>query len=200
MNFCTNTIITGHGGQGVLSSSKLLATYYFKENQDVKTSTLIGLGIRGGGVYSHCKSGEKVHSPLVQAGHADYIIGFEQLETLRWIDYLKPNGHLIVNQAYIQPTTVSSGLQPDFQVDLQSYYSEKTSNIHMVDGYKEISEFENKSVLNSYVLGILAQFEGHSVETWESVFKDCLPSKHCSKNTKAFLKGYQHFQSKKGGQ
>lgn len=195
----TFSIITGHGGQGVLSSSKLLAQYYFMKDLDVKTSTLIGLGIRGGGVYSHLKSGECIHSPLVKAGEADVIIGFEKLETLRWLDYLKPNGLLIVNDQYIQPTTVSSGLQPDFEGNFEALFKAKTDDVYLIDGYAEIAHLKKPAVLNAFLLGFMAASQNHDLDLWHTILKAHLSNKHYAINNEAFMLGYHYLDQQEDG-
>jgi indolepyruvate ferredoxin oxidoreductase beta subunit len=182
-------IITGHGGQGVLSASKLMAEYYFLSGLDVKTSTLIGLGIRGGGVYSHLKSGTRVISPLIKAGEADMIIGLEKLETIRWIDYLKKDGMIIMNNTYIQPTTVSCGLQDDFEGDFKDIMGLKTWDINVFDGYEKIKELGNNSTINMLFLGICSELLNQDETTWRKVIENNLSAHYRGVNELAFSMG-----------
>ena len=64
---------------------------------------------RGGSVVTYVKMGKKVYSPLIEKGEADIIIAFEQLEALRWIDYLTGDGKMIINEQKINPMPVIIG-------------------------------------------------------------------------------------------
>lgn len=78
-----NIVITGIGGQGVLTLSSIIAEAAFLQGYDVKTSELHGLAQRGGTIPSHVRFGKKIFSPIVREGEANLIIGLEPLETLR---------------------------------------------------------------------------------------------------------------------
>lgn len=189
MNNSENIIILGQGGQGVLKAAKLLAEYYFHSGKDVKTSTLIGLGVRGGAVCSHVKAGVQVVSPLIMAGRCDMIIGLEKLETVRCLDYLKTDGELIVNDLYIPPTTVSNGLEDDFTGDFDSIFKQQTTNIHVIQGDEVIEKVGNAQILNSFFMGIASSILGHDKKIWEKVLNSNLPEKHTKLNTEAFFMG-----------
>ncbi len=70
----TNVVIAGLGGQGVLKASDILAEVAFAAGLDVKKSELHGMSQRGGSVSSEVRFGEKVFSPMVPAGEADYLV------------------------------------------------------------------------------------------------------------------------------
>ncbi len=70
----TNIVIAGLGGQGVLKASDILAEVAFAAGLDVKKSELHGMSQRGGSVSSEVRFGEKVFSPMVPAGEADYLV------------------------------------------------------------------------------------------------------------------------------
>ncbi len=78
-----NIVITGIGGQGILTLSKIIAEAAFLQGYDVKTSELHGLAQRGGTIPCHVRFGKKIFSPIVREGEANLIIGLEPLETLR---------------------------------------------------------------------------------------------------------------------
>jgi indolepyruvate ferredoxin oxidoreductase beta subunit len=70
----TNVVIAGLGGQGVLKASDILADVAFGEGLDVKKSELHGMSQRGGSVSSDVRFGERVFSPMVPDGEADYLV------------------------------------------------------------------------------------------------------------------------------
>ena len=102
-------MIVGVGGQGSLLASKLLGNLLVEEGYDVKVSEVHGMSQRGGSVVTYVRYGERVYSPVVDDGEADYIISFEKLEAARWAHRLKPDGKIIVNTQQIDPMPVITG-------------------------------------------------------------------------------------------
>ena len=105
----TNIMIVGVGGQGSLLASKLLGNLLVEEGYDVKVSEVHGMSQRGGSVVTYVRFGEKVYSPIIDKGEADYIVSFEKIEAARYASYLKVGGKLIVNTQEIDPMPVITG-------------------------------------------------------------------------------------------
>ena len=82
-----NVVISGIGGQGVLTLSQIIANAAFLQGYDVKTSELHGLSQRGGHTESHVRFGKKIYSSVVMEGEANLIFGLEPLEALRVCHY-----------------------------------------------------------------------------------------------------------------
>ena len=74
-----NIIIVGVGGQGSLLASKILGHLLLNEGFDVKVSEVHGMSQRGGSVITYVRFGDKVFSPVVDKGQADFIVSFEIL-------------------------------------------------------------------------------------------------------------------------
>jgi indolepyruvate ferredoxin oxidoreductase, beta subunit len=91
----TSIVLAGLGGQGVLRASDILANTAFASGLDVKKSEIHGMSQRGGSVTSDVRFGEKVFSPIVTAGDADYLVVLaeDQVEINR--HRLCPGGILI---------------------------------------------------------------------------------------------------------
>jgi indolepyruvate ferredoxin oxidoreductase beta subunit len=70
----TNVVIAGLGGQGVLKASDILADVAFSAGLDVKKSELHGMSQRGGSVSSDVRFGQRVFSPMVAQGEADFLL------------------------------------------------------------------------------------------------------------------------------
>ncbi len=91
----TNIVVAGLGGQGVLKASDIIAAVAFAAGFDVKKSEVHGMAQRGGSVSSDVRYGEKVFSPMVPEGEADYLIVLDP----EWIEVnraaLRPDGVLI---------------------------------------------------------------------------------------------------------
>ena len=71
-----NIMIVGVGGQGSVLASKLLGHLLTTQNFDVKVSEVHGMSQRGGSVVTYVKYGDKVYSPVVEKGEADFIVSF----------------------------------------------------------------------------------------------------------------------------
>jgi len=95
----TNIVIAGLGGEGVLKASDIVAEVAFRAGLDVKKSEIHGMSQRGGSVSSDVRYGEKVYSPMVPPGEADYLVVLspDQVEPNRW--RLREGGTLITPDA-----------------------------------------------------------------------------------------------------
>ena len=80
-----------------------------QQGYDVKVSEVHGMSQRGGSVVTYVRFGDKVYSPVIDKGEADYILSFEKLEALRWIEYLKIGGQIITNTQEVDPMPVITG-------------------------------------------------------------------------------------------
>ena len=80
-----NIMIVGVGGQGSLLASKLLGHLLMEQGYDVKVSEVHGMSQRGGSVVTYVRYGDRVNSPVIDKGEADYIVSFELLEAARWL-------------------------------------------------------------------------------------------------------------------
>ena len=105
-----NIMIVGVGGQGSLLASKMLGHLLVNAGYDVKVSEVHGMSQRGGSVVTYVRFGDKVYSPIIDKGEADFIVSFELLEAARWIEYLKPTGQIVTNTQQMEPMPVIAGL------------------------------------------------------------------------------------------
>ena len=104
-----NIVITGVGGQGVLTLGKVIAEAALKQGYDVRTTELHGLAQRGGSIPFHVRFGKKMYTPLVLEGEANLVISLEPLEALRASYYgSKKNKTVFLIDAHrISPISVS---------------------------------------------------------------------------------------------
>ena len=95
----TNVVVAGLGGQGVLKGTDILADVALRAGYDVKKSEIKGMSQRGGSVTGDVRFGERVFSPMVPNGEADYLLVLEatQVEPNRHL--LRPGGVLITPDA-----------------------------------------------------------------------------------------------------
>lgn len=185
-----NFLITGVGGQGTVLASDVMSAVGLAAGYDVKKSDILGLAIRGGAVISHVRWGERVHSPIVPEGRADYLVAFEILEGLRWLDQVRPEGSVVINQQEIHPVTVTSGFAayPD-QDTIEGALGELGSNVYRVAGLDIAQQLGNARVLNVVLLGALSGLLPVERTIWENVLKERVPARYMDLNLKAFEKG-----------
>ena len=86
-----SVMIVGVGGQGSLLASRILGHVFLEQGFDVKVSEVHGMSQRGGSVVTYVRFGEKVYSPIIDKGEADFIVSFEKLEAARYVEYLRPD-------------------------------------------------------------------------------------------------------------
>ena len=108
-----NIMIVGVGGQGTLLASKLLGRILLENGYDVKVSEVHGMSQRGGSVVTYVRYGEKVYSPIIDKGEADFVLSFELLEAARWTEYLKESYLSVTRVSYL---LVICQLPPFFHV------------------------------------------------------------------------------------
>jgi indolepyruvate ferredoxin oxidoreductase beta subunit len=91
-------ILAGVGGQGVLSVSGIIAAAAMEEGLSVKQSEVHGMSQRGGAVLANLRMGsERVASDLIPLGAAAMILSMEPLESLRYLQYLSPEGAVVTS-------------------------------------------------------------------------------------------------------
>ncbi|MDP4207854.1 MAG: indolepyruvate oxidoreductase subunit beta [Bacteroidota bacterium] len=94
----TDIILAGVGGQGILSIAAVIGQAALLNNLYIKQSEVHGMSQRGGEVMSHLRiSSNPVASDLIPFGAADLIIAVEPMESLRYLNYLSPEGWLVTN-------------------------------------------------------------------------------------------------------
>lgn len=193
-----NFMITGVGGQGTILASDILAAVGLAAGYDVKKSDILGLAVRGGAVVGHVRWGERVHSPIVPEGRVDYLVAFEILEGLRWLNQVHPGGTILINQQEIHPVSVSSGITtyPDEET-VDNAFRGAVEQVYRIPGLDITQGLGSVRVLNVVLLGSLSVMLSVKPETWESVLKERVPSRFVDLNLRAFHKGREWLQERR---
>ncbi len=184
-----NILIVGVGGQGTLLASKLMGKCFMQEGYDVKVSEVHGMSQRGGSVVTYVRYGEKVYSPVIEKGEADIIISFEQLESARWLSYLKKGGVLISSTQKIDPMPVIMG-KASYPENILSKLAEKDIKLVSLDALSLAIEAGTPKCANIVLLGATVQFLGIDKEMWVDIIRNTVPPKTIDVNLKAFDLGY----------
>ena len=177
-------LIVGVGGQGTLLASRVLGKYALENGYDVKLSEVHGMAQRGGSVMTYVRIGEKIASPIIDAGCADLVLAFEKLEALRYVHYLKPQGEVLYSTQEIMPMPVVTGAA-EYPQGI-----EKMLRGTGVDALGLALQAGNAKAANSVMLGALCKKMGFDREKFESALLASIPQKTVEMNKKAFGLGY----------
>ncbi len=184
--------MVGVGGQGIILASDILGDVALDMDLDVKKTDTLGMAQRGGSVTSHLRIGKKVWSPLISTSEADIILAFEKLEAARWVNSIRPEGTVIINNIAIPPLSISLGTQRyPADKEIIDSFRQRTNRIFMIEGSKEVGEIGDIRTLNIFMLGALSAFLPMRIDKdlWEKNITEHLPSKIREINIQAFAKG-----------
>jgi indolepyruvate ferredoxin oxidoreductase beta subunit len=141
---------------------------------DVKKSEVHGMAQRGGSVLTHVRFGPKVYSPLVKKGEGDILLSFEQLETLRYLDYLSPDPTIFLNEQKITPPSVSMGLEA-YPEDITGHLKQRFKNTFLVEGLLLARKAGNIKAVNTVLLGALSRCLPVDERTWLKTMRERFP-------------------------
>lgn len=187
-NNTTSVVLVGVGGQGILLASAIVAQAALDSGYDVKTNEIHGMAQRGGSVVAQIRYGEKIYSPLIPKGTATVLASLERVESLRYVDYLAPNGLAVVSDQIIVPTTVSSGAAAYPTLDeetLRKYFP----RLVYVRAVEQAAELGNARAANTILLGSLSTRLDLSLDAWEGAISKRVKPAFVDVNLKAFHLG-----------
>ena len=181
-------LLVGVGGQGTILVSKILSEGLLEEGYSVKMAEIHGMSQRGGSVTTQISFGDKVYSPVIDKGQADYIVSFELLEAARYVEYLKPDGHIVVNTQTIDPMPVIIGAK-SYPENLVEKMQAKGFLVDAMDCLSLANEAGSSKAVNLVLMGKLSTFFDIPVDKWINAIKECVPAKFVELNLKAFSLG-----------
>ena len=183
-----NIMIVGVGGQGSLLASKLLGHLLLNQGYDVKVSEVHGMSQRGGSVVTYVRYGDKVYSPVIDPGQADYIVSFELLEAARWLPYLKEGGKIVTNIQQIDPMPVITGAAT-YPAELVEKIRAAGAQVDALDCLTLAEQAGSSKAVNLVLLGRLSHYFDISEEAWQASIEACVPPKFLELNKLAFRLG-----------
>lgn len=189
-NQTTNILIVGVGGQGTLLTSRIIADVAVQLGYDVKVSEVHGMAQRGGSVVTQVRYGEKIYSPIISKAGADVLLAFEKIEAARWLDYLKPDGMVIINNEEVNPSPVMSGFAK-YPHNIIDNIAEKIKDVLVVNATDIAAECGNTKAANVVLVGVLAKAIGLPTEEVENAIREIVPAKALDVNLKAYREGSQ---------
>lgn len=183
-----NIMIVGVGGQGTLLASKLLGRLFLEKGYDVKVSEVHGMSQRGGSVVTYVRYGEKVYSPVIDKGQADFIISFEALEAARYVEFLKQGGILVTNTQQINPMPVITGAAK-YPEDIIGKLGKLNIKLEAFDALQIAKQAGSTKAVNLALLGKLSHHFDFTEQQWLDAIAASVPEKFLEMNKKAFLMG-----------
>ena len=183
-----NIMIVGVGGQGSLLASKLLGRLLIIKGYDVKVSEVHCMSQRGGSVVTYVRYGEKVYSPVIDKGEADFIVSFELLEAARWTEYLREGGRIVTNTQQINPMPVITGAA-QYPDNLVKRMRDGGVTVDEFDALEKAEEAGSSRAVNIVLMGHLSRYFDFTLEEWMAAIEQSVPAKFLELNKKAFMLG-----------
>lgn len=187
MSGVKNILLVGVGGQGTILASKVLSEGLTQAGYDVKMSEIHGMSQRGGNVSTQIRFGKKVYSPIVGKGEADLIVAFEKMEALRWIEYLKKDGKMVINDFEIPSVPIQQGIAKYPEGILEELVHK--ANISVFKAGDIAEALGNSKTMNIVLLGALIKAMDMPGIDWEQVIKSNVKKGFEDINIKAFRAG-----------
>jgi indolepyruvate ferredoxin oxidoreductase beta subunit len=184
-------LLVGVGGQGTILASKILSEGFVSAGYDVKMSEIHGMSQRGGSVSTQIRFGTDVHSPIIGEGEAGVIVAFEKMEALRWLEYLRPGGRIIVNDYEIPSVPILMGAAK-YPEGILAELSAKADAL-VIDAAGMAAELGNTRAMNIVLLGAAVramQSDGLEDIDWRTLIEKNVKPAFLELNLRAFDAGF----------
>jgi len=187
MSDVKNILLVGVGGQGTILASRILSEGLVQAGYDVKMSEIHGMSQRGGNVSTQIRFGKKVYSPIVGKGEADVIVAFEKMEALRWIEYLKKGGKMVINDFEIPSLPIQQGVARYPEGILEELGNK--ADISVFKAGEIAAGLGNAKAMNVVLLGALVKAMAIPGIDWEAAVRNNVKKEFLDLNLKAFQAG-----------
>jgi len=184
----TSIVLAGVGGQGILLASEITAQAAMLAGFDVKTNEVHGMAQRGGSVLAQIRYGKKVYSPIVAKGTAKVLMALEQIEALRFSDYLAEGGVAVANSQAIIPVTVSSGAAK-YPQNPKQMLEDVFEKLVFIDAAEIAIKVGNIKAANTVLLGAMSNHLDLPSDCWQKAIEVAVKGKYTELNKKAFEAG-----------
>jgi len=194
MDQVTNILLVGVGGQGTILVGKILSAGLIKAGYDVKMSEVHGMSQRGGSVSTQVRFGKKVYSPIMGKGEADILVSFEVMEAWRWMEFLKPEGKVVINDYRIPSAPILSG-KTDYPTGIAERIAAGADTL-VVPAAEIAEQVGNPRTMNIVLFGVMVQSIGLTDIDWESVIRENIKPALVEVNLKALKAGMEAVKQK----
>ena len=191
--------VTGVGGQGIVMATDILTDVALAVGYDVKKTDSLGISQRGGSVTSHVRlAKERVFSPMISQGSADFLMAFERLEAARCAGFLRPDGIAIVDSATVLPLSViHEGYHYPSIAEVQESLSTITRQVYVLPAVEMATKLGSPRVASVLHLGFLSVFLEIPERIWLDRIKKRLPPHLHQVNRRAFTVGVELAQEQR---
>lgn len=191
-----NIVLCGVGGQGTILASKIIAQTAIRLNINCRVGETHGMSQRGGSVVSHVRIGDRVLGAITPENQGHLMLAFEPVESLRYMNFLKKDGWVVLNTHPIVPTSVNAGLAkyPDINTILEEL-QKVTSKVVSIPASDIATSIGSIISLNMVILGaasIVPDFPFSGEEMKKSI-KELVKPAFYESNVKAFESGIRAF-------
>ena len=182
-------ILSGVGGQGILSIAAVIGRAALEDGLHIKQAEVHGMSQRGGSVSTQIKYGDDVYAPNIGLAEADMVISFEKSEALRALPYLKKGGTLITDEREIYPMPVLSGEQ-SYPHDAIETLKQRVDNVIVIRAAETAEKLGSIKAQNIVLLGALVKAMGLDGVDWKALVSAMVPPKAVEMNLAAYDAGY----------
>ncbi|MGD9498745.1 MAG: indolepyruvate oxidoreductase subunit beta [Armatimonadota bacterium] len=186
----TNVLLTGVGGQGIITASTVLAQACRIAGWEVKKSEVYGMSQRGGSVNSYVRFSpdSPVASPLIPEGETDILLAFEPLEGLRQIRETRGHARVLVEERRIVPVTVNL---PGFSYpeDVLERLQASGRRMTVVPASAIAAAVGEPRAANTVMLGALSTLLELPDRAWNEALRAALRPQALEVNLRAFERG-----------
>jgi indolepyruvate ferredoxin oxidoreductase beta subunit len=195
-----NILLAGVGGQGLMLLSQVMGDACTRSGINVVVGAQHGLAQRSGSISAHVRIGD-VYSPLIPYGTADLIIAMDAMEALRYVEYLKQGGTVVMNSRMMHPPLETAPIVKNKQEkrmyvtleQVKAQLGKVAGRVITIDAEKVAAEAGNPRTENVVLLGAASALSGFPIQSEplkESV-KRVVPERAVDANLKAFNLGQQ---------
>lgn len=194
-----NVLITGVGGQGGITLSRMITDAAARKGLKVVRYESLGMAQRGGAVQAHIRLGEDIFSPLIPSGRADVVIALEPNEALRVVDFIGDETSIILNIRKIPPIPALMGeVNYPLLAEEISLLENLGRTVYTLDAYELAKEVGTTRVANTVILGAFSKLNLAPLtrdELLQSV-KSIAPQKYLKENIAAFEVGEKELEKR----
>jgi len=177
-----NILIIGVGGQGIILASNIISRLALIHGLDIKKNEIHGMSQRGGSVFSHIRFGEKVYSPIIPEGEVDILISLEEMETIRWIEFLNKDTKIFLTDTRILPAEVK-----EYPENIKEELQNKFKNFFIINQKNILEKVGKPKFINTGILGYVSNHLQFNENEWKESIKEEVPEGSFEENWAAFL-------------
>ncbi|HPO49904.1 MAG TPA: indolepyruvate oxidoreductase subunit beta, partial [Spirochaetota bacterium] len=148
-----NILIVGVGGQGIILASDIITKAALCSGRDAKKSEIHGMSQRGGAVFSHIRFGKKIYSPVIPEKEVDLLISLEEMETLRWLDFINDDGKIVLSESRIIPLE-----SKEYPSGVVEEVKKRNKNVIVIKPDELLKKIGKPKFLNTAILGASSNF------------------------------------------